>query len=659
VIENVERHLVAMKKKLEQAILDGAAEIAVPTLLSTLSICIVFVPIFLLQGTAKYLFSPLSMSVCISLLASLALSFTMVPVLFKYLMRSEMSTHQDHNPADAHHPTSNPLRLIHRGFDAGFGKFRGAYETTVAWCVSNPLPTVIFFLVLIGTSCLLFTQLGEDFFPQVDAGTMRLHVRCPPGTRIETTQADFAAVETAIRQIVPNDQIDVILDNIGLPYSGINIALSDSATVGPMDGEILISLTKDHTPTAAHMADLRRELPKRFPEMQFFFQPADIVNQVLNFGQPAPIDIRVTGPDNDKSYAIAAKIARDIKSVPGIVDSHVFQVPDAPAFSVDVDRTLAQEVGLSQQNAATNLLVSLNNSAQIAPNFWVNPTNSVSYPLVVQEPTYRVNSLQDLKDMPLATDTGKPGQLLMNIARFGRTQIPMVISQSNIRPVFDVNADVQGRDMKSATDAIQKVIDADEPPADSAMKVTLSGQAETMHDSFSGLFSGMGLAVVLVYLLMVMKFQSWLDPIIVLMAVPFALGGVMWMLFLSQTHISVPALMGTLMCIGLTTANSILVVTFANDRVDAGDDTAKAAITAGFTRLRAVLMTAGAMILGMIPMALGVGEGGEQNAPLARAVIGGLLFATFATLIFVPSMFRLLSRHKAPQTSEETNLATA
>ncbi|MGD0767426.1 MAG: efflux RND transporter permease subunit [Tepidisphaeraceae bacterium] len=661
VIENIERHLGTLKKKLEAGILDGAAEIAIPTLLSTLAICIVFVPIFLLQGTAKYLFSPLSISVCVSLLASLVLSFTLVPVLFRSLMRSRVHVkmHQDHDPKDPHRPTSNPLRLIHRGFDAGFARFREAYNTTVSWCVSRPLPTVVFFLLLMAASCLLFPLLGEDFFPQVDAGQMRLHVRCPAGTRIETTMDDFAKVETAIRQIVGNQQIDVILDNIGLPYSGINIALSDSATVGPMDGEILISLNKQHTPTAPHMADLRRELPRRFPELQFFFQPADIVNQVLNFGQPAPIDIRISDPDNDKAYAMASKLAHDIANVPGVVDSHVFQVPDAPAFSVDVDRTLAQEVGLSQQNAATNLLVSLNNSAQVAPNFWVNPNNSVSYPLVVQEPTYRINSLQDLKDMPLATDTSKQGQLLMNIAGFGRSKIPMVMSQLNIRPVFDVNADVQNRDMKSASDAIQQVIDKDQPPASSAMKITLSGQAQTMRTSFSGLFSGMGLAVILIYLLMVIKFQSWLDPVIVLMAVPFALGGVMWMLYFTQTHLSVPALMGTLMCIGLTTANSILVVTFANDRVDAGDDTATAAITAGYTRIRPVLMTAGAMILGMIPMAVGVGEGGEQNAPLARAVIGGLLFATFATLIFVPSMYRLLSRHRNSEILEEANLATA
>jgi multidrug efflux pump subunit AcrB len=644
VIENIERHLVMLKKQIEPAILDGAAEIGVPTLLSTLSICIVFVPIFLLQGTPKYLFSPLAMSVCIALLASLVLSFTLVPVLFKYLMRSRVHSHEDHNPADAHHQSRNPFILVHRAFDGGFNRFRDVYRASVEWCVHTPVPTVLFFAVLMIVSCMLFPSLGEDFFPQVDAGQMRLHVRCPPGTRIETTQADFAQVETAIRKIVGNEQIDVILDNIGLPYSGINIALSDAATVGPMDGEILISLNERHTPTAAHMADLRRELPKRFPEMQFFFQPADIVNQVLNFGQPAPIDIRVSGPDGDKAYALAARLAGDLRSVPGIVDSHVFQVPDAPSLDVAVDRTLAQQVGLSQQTAATNLLVSLNNSAQIAPNFWVNPNNSVSYPLVVQTPTYQINTLADLRTLALPTDHPDQGQLLMNVASFSRGRIPMVISQLNIRPVFDVNADVQGRDMKSAADEIDRILDRERPDPSTSETIALAGQAQTMRESFDGLFTGIGLAVVLVYLLLVIKFQSWMDPLIVLLAIPFALGGVMWMLFLSQTHLSVPALMGTLMCIGLTTANSILVVTFANDRMDAGDDAATAAITAGFTRLRPVLMTAGAMILGMIPMALGVGEGGEQNAPLARAVIGGLLFATFATLVFVPSMYRLLRR---------------
>ena len=389
-------------------------------------------------------------------------------------------------------------------------------------------------------------------------------------------------------------------------------------------------------------------MPKRFPDLQFFFQPADIVDQVLNFGQPAPIDLRVSGPRSDETFALASKLANDLQKVPGIVDSHVFQVPNAPALTVDVDRTMAQQMGLDQAATANNVLVTTNSSAQTAPNFWVDPQNSVSYPLVVQLPTYRINSEQDLWTLPVSTDGGKNAQLLMNVAKFGRRTVPMVMSQLNIRPVFDVHADVQGRDLESAARAIDKVIAADSPDPASAITVTLSGQVETMRESYAGFFSGMALAVVLVYLFLVINFQSWIDPLIVLMAIPFALAGVMWMLFVTQTHLSVPALMGTLMCIGLTTANSILVVTFANQRMSLGDLPLVAAITAGYTRLRPVLMTAGAMILGMIPMALGIGEGGEQNAPLARAVIGGLLFATFATLIFVPTMYRLL-RRSAPK----------
>ncbi len=536
------------------------------------------------------------------------------------------------------------MSLIHGEFERGFERFREIYRDALAWSVGRPLVTAAFFVLLIIASCFLFPLLGMDFFPQVDAGQMRLHVRAPPGTRIEETQRYFAQVEAAIRQIVGNDQIDVILDNIGLPYSGINIALSDTATVGPMDGEILVSLTKNHTPTRDHIADLRRELPKRFPQLQFFFQPADIVNQVLNFGQPAPIDIRISGPDSAAAYAVAARLARDLTRVPGIVDSHVFQVPDAPALTVNVDRTLAREVGLNQETVADNLLVSLNNSLQVSPNFWVDPRNEVSYPLVVQTPTYRISSTQDLWTEPMTAPQNEDSQVLMNVAQFGRKNVPMIVSQLNIRPVFDVHADVQGRDLNSAAGAIDKVIDADKPDPSKAISVVLSGQVETMRESYSGLFSGMALAVVLVFLLLVINFQSWIDPLIVLMAVPFTLGGVMWMLFVSQTHISVPALMGTLMGIGLTTANSILVVTFANQRRMAGSDARTAAIEAGYTRLRPVLMTAGAMILGMIPMALGVGEGGEQNAPLARAVIGGLLFATAATLLFVPTMYSLLRR---------------
>ncbi len=651
VIENIERH-VSDGKPLEPAVIEGAGEVGIPTMLATLCICIVFVPIFLLQGTAKYLFTPLSLSVCVSLTASLALSFTLVPVLFKYLMRSSVGAHNRYGSerlSTARGRTRNPFSVIHQKFERGFMAFRSTYHRSLLWTLSRPKTTIGCFIVLMAASLLLFPQLGRDFFPQVDAGQMRLHVRAPPGTRLEKTQRDFAEVETVIRRIVGPKQIDVILDNIGLPYSGINIALSDSATIGPMDGEILISLKKDHSPTAPLMARLRRELPRRFAGMEFFFQSADIVDQVLNFGQPAPIDIRIAGPRSAEAYALAAKLAHDLQRVPGVVDSHVFQVPDAPALGVAIDRTLAAELGMDQENTADNVLVTTNSSAQTTPNFWVDPRSSVSYPLVVQMPAYRINSMQDLGTMPVtAGNNGEPSQLLMNVARFDRSTAPMVLSQYNIRPVFDVHADVQSRDLNSVAGDIDKVIALDRPDPSKAIAVTLGGQIQTMRKSYSGLFGGMALAVVLVYLFLVINFQSWTDPLIVLMATPFALGGVCWMLYLTQTHLSVPALMGTLMCIGLTTANSILVVTFANQRMEAGDSPSLAAEVAGFKRLRPVLMTAGAMILGMVPMALGVGEGGEQNAPLARAVIGGLLFATFATLIFVPTMYRLLRRTSVP-----------
>ncbi|HLW90868.1 MAG TPA: efflux RND transporter permease subunit, partial [Roseiarcus sp.] len=474
VIENIERH-VSMKEPLITAIVSGAGEVGLPTMLSTMCICIVFVPIFLLQGTAKYLFSPLSVSVCLALIASLALSFSLVPVLFKYLMRSTVEKHHAHDESEPGPPRRvNPFAAIHLGFNAGFSAFRESYRNGVSYAVARAgLASVFFFALMIG-SLALFPSLGRDFFPQVDAGQMRLHVRAPPSTRIEETQRYFADVERAIRQIVGNDQIDVILDNIGLPYSGINIALSDSATVGPMDGEILVSLNEKHTPTAVHMADLRRELPKLFPALQFFFQPADIVDQVLNFGQPAPIDIRVSGPDDAKAFALASKIARDINRVPGVVDSHVFQVPDAPALSIDVDRTLARQVGLDQTEIAKNVLVTTNSSAQTQPNFWVDPKNSVSYPLVVQQPTYQIGSAHDLWTLPLVSGAGG-GQILMNVASFGRVEQPLVTSQLNIRPVFDVNADVQGTDLASAAEGVNGVLDADRPPATEPLKATLSG----------------------------------------------------------------------------------------------------------------------------------------------------------------------------------------
>jgi multidrug efflux pump subunit AcrB len=653
VIENIERH-VKDGDSLQQAIVSGCGEVAVPTALSTICICIVFVPVFLLQGTAKYLFSPLSLSVWVALIASLALSFTLVPVLFAYLMRSSLEPHAGHSPqAAAPRPRFNIFARIHHGFESGFNRLREGYRNYVAFCVGRPGVTSAFFVLLIACSLVLFPQLGRDFFPQVDAGQMRLHVRAPPASRLEEAQRYFAEVESAIYQIVGRDQIDVVLDNIGLPYSGINIALSDSATVGPMDGEILISLKEKHSPTAAHVAALRHDLPRRFPSLQFFFQPADIVNQVLNFGQPSPIDIRISGPKSDEAYALAQKIVHELNAIPGVVDAHVFQVPDAPALTIDVDRTLAGQLGVSEDQVARNVLVTVNSSAQTAPNFWVDPKNSVSYPLVVQMPTYRVNSTQDLAAIPVSLSGGQSSHMLMNVAKFGRKNVPLVASQLNIRPVFDVNADVQGRDLASAANDIDKVLDKERSASASPPSITLSGQVETMRESFDGLFTGIAIAVVLVYLALVINFQSWIDPLVVLAAIPFTLGGIMWMLFLTQTHLSIPALMGSLMCIGLTSANAILVVTFANQRMELGDDKATAAIAAGYTRLRPVLMTAGAMILGMIPMALSVGEGGEQNAPLARAVIGGLLFGTAATMIFVPVVYRILRRDTQPWFRQE------
>jgi len=566
VIENIERH-VKLGEELTEAIVTGCGEVGVPTMLSTLSISIVFVPVFLLQGTAKYLFSPMSLSVCVSLIASLVLSFTLVPVLFNYLMRSSVERHgQDLENVTAGRHGFNPFTAIHLGFEARYNRFRETYRNSVAYCVARPGVTSVFFILLMGCSLPVFTQLGRDFFPQVDAGQMRLHVRAPPGTRIEETQHYFAEVEKAIRQIVGEEQVDVILDNIGLPYSGINIALSDSATVGTMDGEILISLKTKHTPTAAHVANLRRELPKRFPELQFFFEPADIVDQVLNFGLPAPIDIRVSGPNSDEAYAVAQKIAGDISHIPGVVDSHVFQVPNAPALTIDVDRSRAQELGISEAEAIGNVLVTTNSSGQTSPNFWVDPKNGVSYLLAVQLPTYRVNSAQDLWTVPVTQPGAKSSEMLMNIAQFGRAKVPIVASQFNIMPVFDVNADVQGRDLASAAAEIEKVMASEQHSP--TIKVAVSGQVETMLESYNGLFSGMAFAMVLVYLLLVINFQSWIDPLIVVMALPFAIGGVIWMLFLTGTHLSVPALMGALMSLGLATANSILVVTFANQRME-------------------------------------------------------------------------------------------
>ena len=496
-----------------------------------------FVPVFLLSGTAKYLFAPLSLSVIVALLVSLGLSFTLVPVLFKYVMRSHVKPESHLHAA---HSSRNPFTIISFLFEHGFVAFRRTYQNYLAWSAGRPRTVALLFVLLLGGSCFLVPSLGMDFFPQVDAGQMRLHVRTPSGTKLEDAQSSFASVEREIRRIVGDDQIDVMIDNIGLPYSGINIALSDTATVGPMDGEILISLKEKHTPIAGHIAALRRELPDIFPEMGFFFQPADIVNQVLNFGQAAPIDIRVSGPHREEDYAAAAKIERDLRAVPGLADVHIFQVASAPAMRINVDRTLAQQMGMTQRDVASSVLVALNSSSMVSPNFWLNPRSDIIYPLVVQAPQYRVDSMPSLMMIPVVDKTGKDASMLMGVAKVARGALPVVLSQLNIRPVYDVQADVQGRDLASASAAIDRVIKADMPDAASGVHVDHSGQVQTMRDSFVGLAGGMILAVALVCLLMVISFQSWIDPIIVLLAVPVALAGVVWMLFLTGTHVSVP-----------------------------------------------------------------------------------------------------------------------
>ncbi len=603
----------------------------------------------------------------------------MVPVLFNFLISGHepTDTHDlvglkvdDYHPMDRPGMTTRLLRpfsAIHHGFDRGFRRFAESYRNIVAWAVGAPWLTIGFFVLLMICSLSLFPILGRDFFPTVDAGQMRLHVRCPSGTRIEVTQQYFAKVEQAIREIVGKNQVDTTLDNIGLPYSGMNLSIGDTTTVGTMDGEILVSLKENHTPTAAHMAKLRVELPKRFPDCTFFFQAADIVNQVLNFGQPSPVDIRVVGSDPEKTFALANKIAHDLNAIGGVVDSHVYQVPDVPGLRFDVDRTLAQQVGMTQAKAADSLLVATNSSGQIGPNFWVNPKTGISYALVAQTPSYTLNSLSQLETLPLPISgmTGNKsmtakssGQLLMNIASVHRNEVPALISQYNVRPVFDINANIQGRDLYGVSKDIEKVLEKVRSgiPKDEPVKIVLSGQIDTMQQSYSGLFTGMALAVLFVFLLMVINFQSWLSPIIVLLAVPFGLSGVMWGLYLTGTYLSVPALMGGLMCIGLTTANAILVVVFANERLAEGYTATEAAVAAGFTRLRPVLMTALAMIIGMVPMALGLGEGGEQNAPLGRSVIGGLSFATFATLVFVPAIYALFNRRGDKLRSKRSEL---
>jgi len=632
-IENIERNL-AMGKEMKQAILDGASQIAVPAFVSTLCICIVFVPMFFLAGVARFLFVPMAEAVSFAMLASYLLSRTLIPTMVMYIMRGH-----EHRAAE---PKSY-LGKFQRGFERGFDRFRGAYQQLLETTLNNRGLFCVCFLLFCVLSMGLVFFLGQDFFPSVDAGLIRLHFRARPGLRVEETAKLCDEVDQELRSEIPREDLQTILDNIGLPNSGINLSYSNSGVIGTSDAEILISLSPEHhRTTAQYVRQLRRELPRRFPGVEFFFQPADIVSQILNFGLPAPVDIQVVGADMAGNYGIAQRIANRLRTIPGAADVHVQQLMSLPTLYLDMDRTRINQVGLTASNVAQSVLVSLSGSFQTAPNFWLNPQNGVTYSIAVQSPQYRVTSMQDLMNTPVTNGTPQSSQLLGNLAQVTPTARPAVVNHYNVQPVIDVYASTQGRDLGGVASDITKALKPFRDHLPRGTQLIVRGQVETMRSSFYGLGFGLLGAIVLVYLLIVVNFQSWLDPFIIITALPGALAGICWFLLVTRTTLSVPSLTGAVMCMGVATANSILMVSFARDRMDMGVPALQAAIEAGYTRIRPVLMTALAMIIGMLPMALGLGEGGEQNAPLGRAVIGGLMFATVATLFFVPSVFAII-----------------
>ncbi len=641
-IENIERQM-ASGKELIQAILDGAEQIAVPALVSTLSISIVFVPMFFLTGVARYLFVPLAEAVVFALLASYFFSRTLVPTLVMYLMKKEAAKYQ--------HPEQEQkggmFSSIHHGFERGFEAIRRSYSNLLQLCLDHRKLFAGCFLLFCLGSLTLVVRLGQDFFPTVDAGQLRLHLRAKTGTRIEETARVTSEAENVIRKLIPASELGGILDNIGLPTSGINLSYSNSETVGNFDAEILVSLQAKHHPTADYVQKLREELPKAFPATAFFFEPADIVTQILNFGLPAPIDIQIIGNDMPHNFSLAAGMAQQIRSVPGAVDVHLHQLLDQPRLDLAVDRVRTQQIGLTERDVASNVLVSLSSSFQTAPNFWLSP-NGVSYPIAIQTPQYKVDSIDALRTIPVNSPVVPRPQLLENLALMSRLQEPAVVSHYNVQRTIDIYASTQGRDLGGVASDIAKITDAAQKQLPKGSSMVVRGQVATMRSSFVGLGAGLAFAIVLVYLLIVINFQSWSEAFIIITALPAALAGICWMLYLTQTTLSVPALMGTIMSMGVATANSVLIISFANERFSETKDALRAAVEAGSTRLRPVIMTALAMIIGMVPMAIGMGEGGEQNAPLGRAVIGGLLFATTATLFFVPVVFAIV-RHREHQ----------
>ncbi|NDV72608.1 efflux RND transporter permease subunit [Burkholderia cenocepacia] len=646
-IENIERHL-HLGTNLHDAILEGAGEIAVPALVSTLCICIVFVPMFFLTGVARFLFVPLAEAVVFAMLASYVLSRTLVPTLAMLLFRPQ----QAHTGAD--HSASRFAR-IHHAFNHAFERLRAWYIVLLSILLVRRRFYALCFLGFCVLSTGLVFMLGRDFFPNADSGNIRLHMRAPTGYRIEETARLADQVERVIRETVPPDELGAIVDNLGLPVSGINLSYSNAGTIGTLDGELLIALKPGHRATGHYVQTLRTLLPQRFPGVEFFFQPSDIITQILNFGQPAAIDVQVLGNDLASNMTIASSLMKKIRQIPGAVDVHVLQRNDEPTLLADMDRTRMQQLNLSAQNVAQNMLISLSGSSQTTPSFWINPRTGVQYPLQIQTPQYNLSSVDDLLGTPISASgrAGAPLQLLGNLVQVRSTVNPAVITHYNIRPAIDVYVSVEGRDLGAVAGEIDRIVSDARATLPRGTALAMRGQIETMRTSYLGLGAGVAMAIVLVYLLIVVNFQSWLDPLIIISAMPAALAGIAWMLFVTGTHLSVPALTGAIMTVGVATANSILVVSFARQRLAAGAPPLTAALEAGATRIRPVLMTALAMIIGMVPMALGLGEGAEQNAPLGRAVIGGLLFATVSTLLFVPLVFggvhARLARRRARQ----------
>jgi multidrug efflux pump subunit AcrB len=648
-IENINWHL-EQGKAVEPAIMDGAAQIVTPAFVSLLCICIVFVPMFFLPGVSKFLFVPMAEAVIAAMVCSFILSRTLVPTMAKYLLRPH-APHTDMHGLDGPlMPRRNPLIRFQRMFERGFEFVRLYYRELLMLAVRRRRPFVVMFLLFVIGSFALTPFLGRDFFPSVDSGQILLHARVRVGTRIEETAARFADIQKSIRQLIPPSEIGTVVDNIGFPGSSINMTYNNTGTIGSSDGDIQIKLNEGHRPTAEYVRLLREELPARFPGVTFSFPPADIISQILNFGAPAPINLQVRGPDLAANYDYAQQLLRQLRKVPGLVDVRIQQSLDSPGFDVNVDRTRAQMVGITERDVTNSMVVDLAGSKQVAPTYYLNPDNGVSYAIVMQTPQYRLDSLNALKNLPISAP-GVPPQTLGALADIKRTTGPAVVTQYNIQPVIQIYATTQGRDLGGVAADIQKIIRDNAAAVPRGSHVVLTGQAETMNSAFSGLLFGLLGAIVLIYLLIVVNFQSWTDPFVIVAALPAALAGIVWMLFATGTTLSVPALTGAIMCMGIATANSVLVISFARERLAEIGDAAAAAIDAGFVRFRPVLMTAFAMIIGMTPMALGLGEGGEQNAPLGRAVIGGLIFATFTTLMFVPVVFSIVHARDGKETS--------